>query len=447
MHHRPAHFICRVGFLLLCVLPTVAIGGWIVRRSMPDYVLSARQEWEQELSRQLGLRVTCTAVEYPRPNTAELTNVLIADSETGAAVAGARSLELIYSAERWKLTGSQVVIEAGQLPLLRTQLEQRVLRQEISGKFPPICEIWLREVTLRTAESGLSVVDVAGEWKNTDNGPSCSLSFRLPEADPQQPRGEWSVQRNRQTTPTSTRWELKTGVSPLPCSIAAAAWPAIQQLGPAAQFAGELDVTEAGAESSGNLRGTLFNVDLDSLVSEQLPHRLSGLAVCKIAKAEVVRNQLTLVRGTVQSKDGGEISTSLLAAAAQNLNLAAPAAVLSSGGVINYRKLSLGFDLQGAGLQLTGSADALRSGALVSDINGSLLEAPPHHHAPTVALLQTLVPTSERTTRQGQYLASLLPAADSSVPQAIARQPQHVPTRMQPSRDPQSPAIRQPQLR
>lgn len=445
MPPKPAHFLCRVGFLLLCVLPTAAIAGWIVQRSLPSFVLSAKQEWEQELSRQTGLRVTCTTVEYPRHDTAVLSNVLIADPETGTAVASARSLELIHSKERWKLTGSQVVIETAQLPLLRTQLEQRVLRREGSTKFPPVCEIWLREVTHRDGERGLTAVDVAGEWRMTENGPNCALSFRLPDADPQQPRGEWLVQRNRQTTPPSTLWQLKTGSQPLPCSVLAAAWPAVRQLGPGAQFAGELEVIQAGAESSGQLRGTLLDVDLDSLVSEQLPHRLSGIAVCKIEDARLERNQLTLLRGTCQAKDGS-ISPSLLIAAAINLQLSSPP-LDSMTQPVSFRQLSLGFDLRPGGLQLTGSADPLRQGVLIATATGSLLEAPPQHHAAAAGLLAALVPASDRLSRQGQYLASLLPAADLQTSNTVARELQHVPTRMRPSRDSQGPAIRQPQLR
>jgi hypothetical protein len=445
MNRKPAHFLCRVGFLLLCVLPTAAIAGWIVQRSLPGFVLSARQEWEQELSRQLGLRVTCSGVEYPRHDTAVLNNLLIADPETGAAVASARSLELIHTKERWKLTGSQIVIETAQLPLLRTQLEQRVLRREGSSEFPQACEIWLREVTLRDSDRGLTAVDVAGEWKMKQSGPSCALSFRLPDADPQQPRGEWLVQRNRQTNPPSTLWQLKTGSQPLPCNVLAAAWPAVRRLGPGAQFTGELEVIQAGEESSGHLCGTLLDVDLDSLVSEQLPHRLSGVAICKIEEARIERNQLTRVRGTCQAKDGS-ISASLLTAAAENLQLAGPPAE-SLTQVVSFRQLSLGFDLQATGLQLTGSADALRQGVLIATATGSLLEAPARHNAPSAALLAALIPAGEHSTRQGQYLAGLLPKSDLQTPHSIARQPQHVPVRMQPSRGANGPAIRQPQLR
>ncbi len=447
MHRRPAHFVCRVGFLLLCVLPTAAIAGWIVHRSMPGFILSAKQEWEQELSRQLGLRVTISALEYARPDTAELTNVTLVDPETGAAVASAALLEVIQSADRWKLVGSQCVVETSQLPLLQMQLEQRLLRRESAATHPP-CEVWLRELTFRDAAKSLTLVDVAGEWKMNAAGPQCSLNFRLPEADPQLPRGLWLVQRNRQASPPTTRWQLITGGLPLPCSFAAAAWPEVQHLGVGAQFSGELDVLQTASEFSGSARGTFEHLDLDALVSEQLSHRLSGLALCKIEDARFEHNRLTLVRGTLQVRDGGAISPSLLAAAAEQLQLAGPSTeAVASGNVIPFRQLSLGFDYRPTALQLTGSADPLRGGVLIATATGSLLQAPPQHQAPAAALFEMLIPAKDRHTREGQFLANILPATYLQSHNELARQPQHTRVRLQPRHNSQSPAIRQPELR
>jgi hypothetical protein len=446
MHRRPAHFICRVGFLLLCVLPTVAIAGWIVQRSLPGFVLSAKQEWEQELSRQLGLRVTVATVDYARPDTAELTNVMLVDPETGAAVASAARLEVIRTADLWKLVGSQCVVETAQLPLLKMQLEQRLLRRE-SAADQPACEIWLRELTFRDTAKSLTLVDVAGEWKSAE-GPQCTLNFRLPEADPQLLRGQWLVERNRQTTPPTTRWQLNTGALPLPCSFAAAAWPEVQHLGVGAQFSGELELVQTAGELSGHLSGMFEHLDLDALISEQLPHRLSGLALCKIEDARLEHNRLTLVRGTLQVRDGGAISPSLLAAAAEQLQLTGPPPeVIASSSAIPFRHLSLGFDYRETGLQLTGSADPLRGGVLIATAGGSLLQAPPQHQAAAASLFDMLIPAHDRHTREGQFLANILPAADLQSHNELARQPQHTRVRMQPSRDSQGPAIRQPQLR
>ena len=172
MHLPRAHFACRAGFVLLCLLPTAAVAGWIVQRSLPGFALSQKDEWEQGLSRQLGLRVTFDQIEYPRHDTAELKNLKLRDPETGALVASLGSLEVVYGDKGWKLTGRQAVIETSELPLLRTQFDQRWLRRgadEWSSRSQ--CELWIRELTLKGPDQSLTFVDVAGAWKPTDAGP------------------------------------------------------------------------------------------------------------------------------------------------------------------------------------------------------------------------------------------------------------------------------------
>lgn len=449
MHRKPAHFACRVGFVLLCVLPTAAVAGWIVQRSLPGMVLSAKHEWEQELSRQLGLRVTCETVDYPRHDTAELKRVAIVDPETGTPVASAATLEVVRANDRWKLSGSQVVIETAQLPLLKVQFEQRWLRRETAAKQLG-CEISFREVTFRDAARSLTLVDVDGQWQTLAAGPHCELNFRLPEADRQAPRGKWLVQRNRQTSPPSTRWQLNSGALPLPCSFVTAAWPAIKQLGIGAQFQGELDFIQTET-LSGRIRGTIANIDLDALVSDQFPHKLSGIAICNLENAAIENNKLRYIRGTLQTGDGW-ISPSLLAAATDNLQLITPPVetLPANTAAIPFRQLSLGFDLRDEGLQLTGSADPLRERVLIATASGSLLEVPPQHQASAEGFFCLLVPAAEQRVPRSapaKALAHWLPLPPLQSPAAMARQPSHFPVRVQPSANPQTPAVRQPDLR
>lgn len=428
MHLPRAHFACRAGFVLLCLLPTVAVAGWIVQRSLPGFVLSQKEEWEQGLSRQLGLRVQLDQIEYPRHDTAELTNVSLRDPETGALVATLARLEVVSSDQGWKLTGRQAVVETTELPLLRNQFEQRWLRRgadEWSSRSQ--CEILIRELTLKGPDRSLSLVDVAGVWKPAESGPECELTFRLPESDPEKPRGRWLVQRNRQTTPPTTHWVIETGETSLPCALAAPGWPQLQQLGSSAEFAGELDVVQSGEQVRGTLRGTIQNLDLDALVSEQSPYLLRGLALARIESAEFTQSKLTSIRGTIQARDGW-VDRGLLAAAGEQLQLTGPPAESLGPGTapLFFRHLSCGFDLREGMLHLSGHADPLRPNVLIATSAGSLLEVPPQH----------------QTTQQG--LATVF-RSESHRAANIARG--HTPTRVGPSQNPQTPAVRQPNLR
>jgi hypothetical protein len=428
MHLPRAHFACRAGFVLLCLLPTAAVAGWIVQRSLPGFVLSQKEEWEQGLSRQLGLRVKCEQVEYPRHDTAYLKNITLRDPETDALVASLGSLEVVYSEQGWKLIGRQAVVETTELPLLRTQFEQRWLRRgagEWSSRSQ--CEILIRELTLKGPERSLTLVDVAGLWKPTDAGPECELTFRLPDADPKKPRGRWMVQRNRQTTPPTTHWMVDTGETPLPCALAAPGWPQLHQLGPTAEFAGQLDVQQCGEQIKGKLSGVIQNLELDALVTEQSLHRLTGKALARIENAEFTHQKLSAVRGTIQARDGW-VDRSLLAAASEQLQLVAPPPEALGPGTspLFFRQLSCGFDLRAGTLRLSGHADPLRPHVLIATSAGALLEVPPQH--------QTSQPGLAAVFRSDLHSAA-----------GIARG--HTPTRMGPPRDPQTAPVRQPQLR
>ena len=448
MHRNTAQLVCRLGFVLCCLLPTCITAGWVTYRSLPGVMLSQKQEWEQVLSQKLGLRVTCEKVDYWRPDAAELTNVALFDEETGTPIGTIASLEVIREEKQWKLIGWQVVVESVQLPHLRELLQQRWLRmQQIAETLP--CEIWIREFTLRDAERSLTLVDLNGTWKQGAEGPIAELLFRLPEADPQLRRGSLVVQRNRQTSPPSTRWQFDSGSLPVPCSLATAGWPELKHLGIGASFLGRLEFVEAGEQSTGRLSGKFQDVDLDSLISEQFAHQLSGLAICKIEDAIIERGRLTSIRGTVQARDGW-ISRSLLLAAAEHLQLnCPPAESLASGtGAVSFRQLSLGFGLRGGELNLTGSADLLRSGVLLATANGSLLELPPRHQATSLGLLRTLVPETEwqvPAARSTQSLARFLPLPDL-LPSTTAdrRRLDHVPIQLQPTQNPQGQAVKQP---
>src|SRR5204863_5790812 len=109
-------------------------------------------------------------------------------------------------------------------------------------------------------------------------------------------------------------------------------------------------------QDSAELRGTFFGVDLDSLVSEQFPQVLSGKATVKIEKTVIEEGRLLAAAGSAEVQTGGRISRSLLAAAAEHLQLqnGAPS---SGGDVVPYRRLAVGFRLDGSKLQFSGTAD------------------------------------------------------------------------------------------
>src|SRR4030095_16428695 len=115
-------------------------------------------------------------------------------------------------------------------------------------------------------------------------------------------------------------WQLVTHGASLPCQLAVDFAPQLAHLGRDCQFSGLIQLQESPDRTRGQIAGTIANIDLDALVTEQFPHQLSGQATVRIDQALIDKGKLVELRGTVQAHHGA-ISPSLVAAAAEHLGL------------------------------------------------------------------------------------------------------------------------------
>src|SRR4051812_10560515 len=90
LHETTRRGLCRLGFILLAVVPTSAIlvaANWLGSDAR-------RVEHETELSQRLGLSVKLGRVVLPRPNVVRYKGISLADPETNRPLAKAKALEL-----------------------------------------------------------------------------------------------------------------------------------------------------------------------------------------------------------------------------------------------------------------------------------------------------------------------------------------------------------------
>ena len=69
-NHR--RLVCRLAFLLTCILPTILVGYWVLHPTTSS-------DWEQRIQADLGLTVKIGRVETPRAGITELHNVQLLD--------------------------------------------------------------------------------------------------------------------------------------------------------------------------------------------------------------------------------------------------------------------------------------------------------------------------------------------------------------------------------
>jgi len=412
IHERTRRLICRLAFLLLCLLPTVAVTGWIGIIRLPAYQSARRASWQRELSRQWGLVVSLDAVRHPRRGVTLLDSVRLQDPETGKLIASIRQIEIGDRGDGWVVLAAQPEVQSDQIYRLWEAFHERFLRSDSPSESSIL--LHAGELTIRrddqTGSSTLS--DVRCRWTRAGDGPRISFEFRdvaLPTAEPVQLR----VTRNRQLSPPATRWELDTRSTPLPCSLLADQVPVLRWLGDDGTYQGTVDVVCSPSGWHGELAGRFRNVDLERLVTERYEHKLSGTAEVLFRRARFQNGKLSDAAGDVIC-GGGVVSRSLLAQADRTLGLVADSRVraLEADTLWRYRELRFGFDITANGLRLVGHCQNVGEGVVMADQYGPLLRDRPQEIAQVVALVQTLAaPNGEQVpaTAEAYQLLHVLP--------------------------------------
>lgn len=450
---------CRCAFLLFCLAPTVLVGTWIARRASGGYVAVQKAEWERSLSDRLGLLVSIQTIASQSPGVVRLENVSFLEPESRRVIAQVQALDCAATNGGWQIDAFRLQVDAEQLSKIRRALDERILRAH--GELPT-CDFSASELTVTygsPTDSGpaQTLIDCAARLEMMKEGPHLTFSFQLPAGRNQLTNPTvLTVARDRSSSPAATHWQLNTGETALPCALLAEAIPPLVRLGRDGRFAGSVVMANttggmSGKNIRGELNGTFFGVDLDSLVTEQFPHQLSGIAALRLDRAAVENGRLVELRGTLQAQHGA-VSHSMLLAASEHLGLELVKGfeTLQAGRVMPFGQLTVGFELTGHSLRLTGGADETGNRILLANATGPVLLARPQHSTPAVNLLRTLLPDNHYqvpATRQSDALIGLLPMPDV-VPVRTASAPGHMPARL--SAVPPAaaaPAIRQPRLR
>ena len=436
--------LCRLGCVVLCLVPTTLVAAWTCWRSTGRFAVAQRHEWQRELTARLGLVVEIESVSYPSLGLARLENLKLFDPESRELLAAAAEVEIAATSGGWQIELWQPQVQAAGLPRLWQTLDERILRGPAGS--PSDCTLAARELTIVHGPAAQSLVTLSARYAMQPTGPEIACEFRLPDAAMDAPPMRVALSRNRQQTPPQVRWQLDTAGQSLPCELAADVLPEISRLGKSCRFAGALTLVNTLVGWSGEVAGRLAPLDLDALVSEQFPHHLSGQATLDLERAALDGSRLTDLRGTLRAQHGA-LSPSLLAAAHEHLQLAADSRFAAdSAAPIPYQQLAIRFHLNDRSLTLAGDADPTQPGVLISAAVGPILSALPQHSVAAVNLLRTLLPGSEfqvPAARQTSALVNLLPIPDATVPATA-----HTPIRLAPTTAAEpARAVRQPMMR
>ncbi|HZZ74088.1 MAG TPA: hypothetical protein VFE24_17680 [Pirellulales bacterium] len=404
LHDHTRRLLCRAGFLLLCVLPTLGVAAWCANRNTAGH----RTECEQALGSNLGVLAKIGAIDHTRPGVLLYHDVELAEPEASEPFFKARLIEAGINGGELILLASQPEIRGTEWTTVWELLGRRLRRQAAEPDLP--VRFSAAELTVHNGDDSQTFTELRGLIEPSEKGTALTLSFRLAGVEMSE-SAKIRIERNRKTSPPTTNLELQTGGGALPCAILLSPVGRAECLGPRATFRGSVWLKEAASGWEGELSGQFANLALGRLIGGQFPHHLSGAAQVTVQKAVLKQGRVEAAEGSF-SAGPGVIGRSLIISLYQQLHwepgkLAEEAAELTP-----YEQLAFSFVLDPRGLVFSGQCRDGRPGAILETHKGPLLMEPQEQPQPVLNLVRALVPAAEvqiPATRESDWLLQHLP--------------------------------------
>ena len=397
--------ICRLAFLFGCLLPTLLVLSWCASHYLPGRAEAARRQ----LADRLGLEVELAEVRYPRPGVTSYLGLQFADPELGARLITIGELEITAGDAQATIRASQVeIIGAG-----GERLWQWLHRRLCSRSQGPV-RLRAEQVAYRQGKTLHWLTDVQARIEPTETGMQAVLAWRQAGVDMQKPH-RLGVVRDRSSTPPSTQWQLETGETPLPCSLAAALLPSTARLGETSSFRGSVWAQQQPGGWVGAMAGQFTEVDLQRALSGVFPHPLSGKARLTVERATFRQGRVETLQAAIHAR-GGDYGRSLVTSAVEYLDMRLATQRELLAGAEPYHELGLRVNLDRAGLSLAGLCSSAPGAVLVSRW-GPVLGEPAPAAQPVTDLLKMVSPGEPMLapiSLAAAPLARVLPLPDGS---------------------------------
>jgi hypothetical protein len=229
LHDHTRRALCRLGFLGLCLAPTVSVLAWGVRHHLPSHLAA--------VSREVSILTDCSAevgrVTHPRPGVTILHAVTLSDPSTGDVIARVDQLMIDERGDVLRIKATRPTASADGLPRLWNALSRYIERWE--GEQP--LEFAAGTVELASSYKQHEFQDLQARLQISSAGPQFDAQFRHVGGELAEP-AEIHITDDR---PKNSRtFDLATGSQPFPCLIASVLLPELAALGSEAAFQGRV---------------------------------------------------------------------------------------------------------------------------------------------------------------------------------------------------------------
>jgi hypothetical protein len=433
LHDRTRRWITLAAFVVLAPLPTVIVLAYGVAWRLPQHV----QAEAERLGDRIGMKVSMTAIRHLRPGVVRYEGLELLNPETGRPVLRCGTLQAGWDriADDQGRQQPVLALSATDPEIDTAQVEQlwRLADRLFLGRADGPLEVRLvcGDLPLRLGENRQTLRQPELTVTTDSLGTRAELRFQLSGGESAAPV-RLRVGRDRRTQPPLTRFDLNTGPSAMPCWLLATGLPSFEGLGAESRFSGLLWAALPPQGWEGGLKGRFSRLDLDRLVTNRFPHKLSGLAEVAIRQAEFHQGRLTKLDGSINAGPG-VVSRSLVDDSAQFLRLVAagekgdsphlperPEGCFAQMGTVPfslelpYQLLAASFLLDHRGLQLHGLCEPEGSRVILTGPYRWIVSEPAVQPQPLAGLLQTLIPVQHiRVPAGADWLLNRLPMSDA----------------------------------
>ena len=258
--------VCRLMFLIMCVLPTVMVLHWIFTPPTP-------LQWELAIRGSLGTRASVQSVQTPLPSMTILESVVLTNPVNQQSFPiGTITVNVKPDERQFYLRALQ--LDTKTLGHFIAPMH-RMFETRAAGEKVATCrfakETRLVDATRRSRETVLYNVRV--KFVPTATSQFVVINFDLNEQTDRPIVATIERKFGNGSQPASTIWTLDTSNQILPCWMLQEVIPGLASLGPHGEFRGTLSFDSQG---DGHVRGQINRIDLSALVQKPFQHEIDG---------------------------------------------------------------------------------------------------------------------------------------------------------------------------